>query len=151
MEINLKNKVVVITGAAGGLGSAIAKGFARDGAKVVCLDLKNTDKLKSEMISFGGTCYAREFDITDHLDVEENFKAIKREVGYIDVLINNAGINVGAAGRFGNPQKVAEMMDKNPVKLTPVITHRVKFENAVKVFENIADYKDKIKIMIDFD
>ena len=43
MEINLKNKVVVITGAAGGLGSAIAKGFARDGAKVVCLDLKNTD------------------------------------------------------------------------------------------------------------
>lgn len=58
---------------------------------------------------------------------------------------------VGAAGRFGNPQKVAEMMDKNPVKLTPVITHRVKFENAVKVFENIADYKDKIKIMIDFD
>lgn len=99
MEINLKDKVVVITGAAGGLGSAIAKGFARDGAKVVCLDLKNTDKLKSEIISFGGTCYAREFDITDPLAVEENFKAIKREVGYIDVLINNAGINVGADER----------------------------------------------------
>lgn len=99
MELNLKGKVVVITGAAGGLGSAIAKGFARDGAKVVCLDLKNTDKLKSEIISFGGTCYAREFDITDPLAVEENFKAIKREVGYIDVLINNAGINVGADER----------------------------------------------------
>ena len=59
---------------------------------------------------------------------------------------------VGAAGNYGNAPAVAEIMAKNPVKLTPCITHHVPFKDCLDVFENEEKYhKSKIKIMVDFD
>jgi threonine 3-dehydrogenase len=58
----------------------------------------------------------------------------------------------GAAGRFGNPQAVCEILSTSPLKLTPIITHRVKFTNCLKFFENEEKYHhDKIKVMVEFD
>lgn len=57
----------------------------------------------------------------------------------------------GAAGRFGNPGKVAEIMAKNPVKLTPIVTHRVPFEDCLDMFENEEKYhNEKIKVIVTF-
>ena len=57
----------------------------------------------------------------------------------------------GAAGRFGNAVKVSKLMEKSPLKLTPVITHRVKFADCLEFFENEQKYhKDKIKVMMEF-
>ena len=57
----------------------------------------------------------------------------------------------GAAGRFGNAVKVSKLMEKSPLKLTPVITHRVKFADCLEFFENEKKYhKDKIKVMMEF-
>ena len=61
---------------------------------------------------------------------------------------------VGAAGRFGTPAKVAEIMKNNPISIKPIITHRVKFEDTLAVFENMENSqiaKDKIKVMVEFD
>lgn len=59
---------------------------------------------------------------------------------------------VGAAGCYGNAPAFCEMLEKNPMKLTPVISHHVSFEKCLDVFENEADYhSSKIKIMIDFE
>lgn len=70
----------------------------------------------------------------------------------IDSLVLGCKIIAGAAGYFGNAPAVCEIMCKNPVKLTPVISHHVPFENCLDVFENEAEYhNEKIKIMIDFD
>ncbi len=70
----------------------------------------------------------------------------------IDPLVLGCFSMVGAAGRSGNSEAVCEIMRKNPVKLTPVFTHHVPFENALDVFENEEKYrKTKIKVIITFD
>ena len=62
-------------------------------------------------------------------------------------------INVrGAAGNFGNPEKVAEIMSKYETKLTPIITHRLPFLECLDVFENEAKYhNEKIKVIVEFE
>lgn len=70
----------------------------------------------------------------------------------IDPLVLGCNSIVGAAGCYGNAPAVCEIMRKNPIKLTPCITHHVPFENCLDVFENEEKYHaTKIKIMVDFD
>jgi len=58
----------------------------------------------------------------------------------------------GAAGNAGNAPAVCEIMRKNPIKLTPIVTHHVPFADCLDVFENEEKYRStKIKIMIKFD
>ncbi len=58
----------------------------------------------------------------------------------------------GAANYFGYPEKVIEIMENNPMKLTPIITHRIPFTKCLDAFENeVAYHSDKIKIIIDFE
>ena len=58
----------------------------------------------------------------------------------------------GAAGSFGCPAKVIEIMSKNPIKLNPIITHRLPFNTCLDAFENQKNYNyGKIKIIIDFE
>ena len=92
MNIEFNNKVVVVTGAAGGLGTAIAKNFARDGAKVALCDLKGADETAKEI---GGDAKGYNFDITNREDVANNMAHIAKDFGKIDLIINNAGITVG--------------------------------------------------------
>ena len=70
----------------------------------------------------------------------------------VDPLVLGCLSLVGAAGRYGNAPAVCEIMRKNPVKLTPVFTHHIPFDNALDVFENEEKYhEEKIKAMIVFD
>ena len=70
----------------------------------------------------------------------------------LDPLVLGCNSIVGAAGCYGNAPAVCEIMRKNPIKLTPIITHHIPFENCLDVFENEESYhKTKIKIMIDFE
>jgi 3-oxoacyl-[acyl-carrier protein] reductase len=87
----MQKRTACITGAAGVLGKAVAKGLAQEGMIVVLLDLdqKLLDKAKSEL---GGTGYAVACDISNPADVEQAVRRITAEVGVVDILINNAGI-----------------------------------------------------------
>jgi len=70
----------------------------------------------------------------------------------IDPLVLGCMSMVGAAGRYGNAPEVCEIMSRNPVKLTPVFSHHIPFEDTLDVFENEEKYhKTKIKAIIDFD
>jgi threonine dehydrogenase-like Zn-dependent dehydrogenase len=70
----------------------------------------------------------------------------------IDPLVLGCVTVVGAAGCAGNAQAVCKIMCDNKAKLSPIITHHVKFEDCLDVFENEFKYhNEKIKIMIDFD
>lgn len=100
MQILFNDKVVVITGAAGGLGSNMAKRFAEDGAAVAVCDLRGTEKTVSEITAAGGKAVGYDFDITNRDEVTENMKKIEEDLGKINVLINNAGINVPSEERF---------------------------------------------------
>ncbi len=94
MDLNLKDKVVLITGSARGIGKTIAEEFAKEGALVVLNDLLE-DVLKASVEEFTGKGYKAVgygFDITNPEDVKTNIDKIEAEVGPISVLVNNAGI-----------------------------------------------------------
>jgi NAD(P)-dependent dehydrogenase (short-subunit alcohol dehydrogenase family) len=83
MPGRLEGKVCAITGAASGIGAASARAFAAEGARVVGLDLSPGSE--GEL--------ALEVDVTDEDQVRDAYARIREELGRIDVLFNNAGIN----------------------------------------------------------
>jgi NAD(P)-dependent dehydrogenase (short-subunit alcohol dehydrogenase family) len=83
MAGRLDGKVCVITGAAGGIGAATVEAFAREGAKVVGVDLHDD--------SPGDLALA--VDVTDEDAVREMYARVRDELGGVDVLFNNAGIS----------------------------------------------------------
>jgi len=94
--MNLKNKVILITGAGTGLGKAMALVAGQAGAKVICAG-RRKDKIQQtadDVNKAGGMGTAVEMDVTDLKSVEKGLK-IAEKVGPIDVLINNAGIITG--------------------------------------------------------
>ena len=96
------DKVVVITGAGGGLGKAHALEFARRGAKVVVNDLGGSadgsgasdtaDQVVAEIKAAGGVAIANKASVSDRAGAQSIIDDAVSEFGTIDVLINNAGI-----------------------------------------------------------
>jgi short-subunit dehydrogenase len=94
--MNLKDKVVLITGAGSGLGKALAVAAGQVGAKVICAG-RRKDKIQQtvdEVNKAGGMGTVVEMDVTDLKSVEKGLKMAEK-VGPVDVLINNAGIITG--------------------------------------------------------
>lgn len=90
MSGKLDGKVTVVTGAARGLGRAVARLYAEEGAVVYALDL-----LSDEVATLSeepGDIRPRQMDVTDADDVAAKLAAIEVEAGRVDVLVNNAGI-----------------------------------------------------------
>jgi gluconate 5-dehydrogenase len=95
LTLDLSNRIALVTGAARGLGFAIAKGLATAGATVV-LNGRDTAALQeaAKNIDAGGgsnTAHAT-FDVTDRDAVRKGVAAIEARLGGIDILVNNAGI-----------------------------------------------------------
>lgn len=97
MNISFDGKVVIITGAAGGIGRGMVHRFAEDGACVAVCDLRGAVEFASQ---FDDKVKGYEFDITDREATKAAIAQIYDDFGRIDVLINNAGINVCADDRF---------------------------------------------------
>ncbi|MGS0683389.1 SDR family oxidoreductase [Shewanella sp. 125m-7] len=91
--MDLKDKVVVITGGAGGLGYAMAENLAAAGAKLALIDM-DQEKLEKACANIGASTEVQGYavDITDEEDVFATFQFIKEDFGQVNVLINNAGI-----------------------------------------------------------
>jgi 2-hydroxycyclohexanecarboxyl-CoA dehydrogenase len=94
----LKNKVVVVTGGAGGIGTAISKRFGEEGSIVALFDLntENAGRVVDEIESAGGKARAYRVDITDHEGVHAAVAQVEEELGPIEMLVNNAGWDMGA-------------------------------------------------------
>lgn len=91
---DIKNKVVIITGASSGLGEATARRLAKNGAKLM-LAARREERLKelvSDIEKDGGTAKYQVTDVTDNSQVEALAEATHEAYGSIDVLVNNAGL-----------------------------------------------------------
>ncbi|MCG2462090.1 3-oxoacyl-ACP reductase FabG [Flavobacteriaceae bacterium F89] len=96
LNIELKNQVALVTGAAQGLGKAIAISLARRGASVIVNDISPygaMDEVVGEIRGFGGTATSILADISDSKQVEILFSQLYAEYGRLDILVNNAGIS----------------------------------------------------------
>lgn len=88
--MRLKGKVALVTGAASGFGKGIAETFAREGAKVVLMDL-NGDGAKAVAAGIGAAAHAVQGDVTQRADIA---KAVAETIafgGRADIIVNNAG------------------------------------------------------------
>ncbi|HEY82006.1 MAG TPA: SDR family oxidoreductase [Dehalococcoidia bacterium] len=93
--MRFKDKVTIVTGSARGLGRAIARGFAAEGAQVIILDKseEEANKTAKEIESEGGRAVALKVDATQGQEVIDAVAKIAKEWGRIDILINNIGWN----------------------------------------------------------
>lgn len=94
MPARFQDKVVVITGAAQGIGRAAANRFASEGARVVAVDLPGSDLAGclADMKKAGAKAISVEADVTRKADVEKYVAKAESEFGGIDCFFNNAGI-----------------------------------------------------------
>ena len=103
----LKDKLALVTGAGGGLGSAIAHGFAREGARVIAadIDLARAEAVAASIVAAGGQAWSVAIDVTDRAAVQACAADLRARFGPIDALINNAGIS--GKSRVDDPQATA--------------------------------------------
>jgi 3-oxoacyl-[acyl-carrier protein] reductase len=90
----LQDHIAVVTGAGSGIGRAIASGYAREGARVVLLDIneKAVGEVAKEIRDAGGKAESFALDVTKREDCAATAKQIADKVGQVSILVNNAGI-----------------------------------------------------------
>src|SRR6266478_959182 len=90
----LQNHIAVVTGGGSGIGRAIASGFAREGARVVALDINQAAAAQTaqEILNAGGSAMSFALDVTNRDDCIAMAKQVKDKVGAVSILVNNAGI-----------------------------------------------------------
>ncbi len=89
--LNLRDRVVVVTGAASGMGRAIARAAGGEGARLVLSDLDG-DRLKTTAAELAGPVRHRRADVTDLAEIDAVFALAEREFGQVDGLVTCAGI-----------------------------------------------------------
>jgi 3-oxoacyl-[acyl-carrier protein] reductase len=99
MNIDLKDKVAIVTGAGRGIGREIASTLASESVKTVAIDVNEADleTLKSDFAQKGylGSQYV--CDVRDYNRIQEVVEEVAEEYGHIDILVNNAGVAKGGA------------------------------------------------------
>jgi len=98
-EMRFMDKVAIVTGSSRGMGRTIALGLAREGASVVVISHRHPEKgqeVAHEVEKLRGRALHVQADVSDKADVQRMVQATLDKFGRIDVLINNAGIHIGA-------------------------------------------------------
>ncbi len=117
MEFNLDltNKVVVITGAGGIICGGIAKALAPSKAKIAILDLnlEAAEKVAKEVQEIGGTAKAYKANVLEKASLEEVKEAINKDFGTVDILINGAGGNNPRATTSNETNEIGVTYEKD--------------------------------------
>lgn len=111
----VKGKIVLITGGALGMGREVARLFARDGARIVLWDLRQEelDKTAGELKTLGAEVHTYICDVTNRQMVYETADKVKKEVGVVDILDNNAGVVFGGEFLEVPDDKLFKTIDVN--------------------------------------
>lgn len=128
----MSNKVALVTGGGSGLGAAICHTLASSGIKTIVADihLERARQITGTIESKGGKAMAVELDVTDFEKIPEKLQEIVNQYGSLDVLINNAGVDLTTS--------ITEMpIDKwNKIMATNLTGPFVLSKEALKIMEN---------------
>ena len=113
MELGLKGKKVLVTGGSGGIGKACALGFAREGADVAIVDVKDAEGAETvrELRELGSDARYYSCDLGERANIEKTVAEIAGTYGRIDVAFNNAGIG-GPGGIPTLDEQALEIWDR---------------------------------------
>lgn len=132
MSKKLDGKVAVVTGASKGIGAAIAKQLAAEGASVVVNYASSqtaADQVVAEITRDGGNAVAVKADVSNKADIERLFTATKNAYGDIDILVNNAGIYTPAPLEEISADHFHKQYDLNVLGLLVTTQEAVKYFN----------------------
>ncbi len=122
--INLKNKKVLITGASGGIGKSIVKKFVSLEANVLGTGTK--DEKLNILKKDNPTIKTKKFDISQHSKIEEFIDQVSSELGGLDILINNAGVNVDTLSLRMKDEEWKKVIDINLTSTFLLAKHSIK-------------------------
>jgi L-fucose dehydrogenase len=117
MDLQLKDKVIIVTGGAKGIGEGIVKVLAAEGAIPVIVGRNEEDNKKTlqEVEAAGGKAFQIAGELTKPEECEKAVKAVIEKAGRIDGLVNNAGVNDGVNLENGNYEAFMASLHKNLV------------------------------------
>ena len=115
MDLQLKDKVVIITGGAKGIGAAISRACAREGAVPVIVDrdAESSEKIAAELRALGPKSHFIAADLTSPDNCRKAVVSTAERFGRIDALVNNAGINDKIGLEHGNPEDFVRSLERN--------------------------------------
>ncbi|MBK7346144.1 MAG: SDR family oxidoreductase [Chitinophagaceae bacterium] len=115
MDLQLKNKIIIVSGGAKGIGEGIVKILAAEGALPVIIGRSEEDNLKTVAMieAAGGKAFQVIAELTDPLQCEQSIKIISDKFGKIDGLVNNAGVNDGVGLEHGDYNSFVASLHKN--------------------------------------
>ncbi len=110
--MNIRGRLVLITGGSSGIGAATARATAREGGRVILLarNRAGLEQVATEIKQKGGEAWVYPVDLSDAGAVERTGQAILREVGVPDILINNAGAGRWLSVEQTTPEETVQMM-----------------------------------------
>ena len=117
MDLELKNKIVIVTGGARGIGEGIVRVLSEEGAVVAIVGRNQDDnlKLQNELEKSGSDLISVEAELSDPAACEKAVKTVVSKYGRIDGLVNNAGVNDGVGLETGNYKRFMESLHNNLV------------------------------------
>ncbi|MEI3797237.1 MULTISPECIES: SDR family oxidoreductase [unclassified Chitinophaga] len=129
MDLGLKDKIIIVTGGAKGIGAAISAVLAQEGAIPVIIGRSEADNLlQLERIrEAGGNSAQAVAELTDPLACEKAVAAVAAEFGRIDGLVNNAGINDGVGLEKGSYEAFMQSLHRNLVHYYLMAHHALPF------------------------
>ena len=125
MDLQLKDKVVIVTGGAKGIGQAIAEVLAKEGAVPYIIGRNESDNLQTiELIkNAGGKAFQVVAELTKPEDCKRSVAEIVEHVGAIHGIVNNAGVNDGINLEHGSYERFMESLHKNLVHYYLIAHH----------------------------
>ena len=113
--MRLKSRVALITGAGGGIGEATALRFAEEGASLALADiqLERIEDLAQKISKQGGNVLSQEMDVRNRNQVQRAVQKVVKEFGRLDILINNAGLNIAAVAKKTTEEEWNHLIDVN--------------------------------------
>jgi L-fucose dehydrogenase len=117
MNLNLSNKIIIVTGGAKGIGEGISKALANEGAIPVIVGRSKEDNQATldEIISSGGNGFQIVAELTNPDECKKAIDLAIQQFGKIDGLVNNAGVNDSVGLEAGNYERFMESLHKNLV------------------------------------
>jgi L-fucose dehydrogenase len=115
MDLGLKDKVVIVTGGAKGIGEAISKLVAAEGgiAVIAGRNAEDNEKTVQAIKSAGGKAFGIQAELGDVAECRKVIDTTVKQFGTIHALINNAGVNDGVGLENGSPEKFMASLQKN--------------------------------------
>lgn len=128
IQTQFNDKVVLVTGAAAGIGESVARAFAAQGAKVVLADIdKGGEQVAKELCGQGHNVVFHACDVSKAASVTALFTCIQNTFGRLDIAFNNAGIDI-ESGKLadGNEDVFDKIMDVNVKGVWLCMQHEIK-------------------------